>query len=184
MTATKSSANAASSPVLDWTHEVTDIPLGGRRVERAATEAERAAIAGALELSKCWRFDVSYVVEPLAGGRYRLGGMLRAEVVQPCVVTLEPVEQALEEKVDVTFCPADSLPEAGDGEREILAEPETEPIEEGRIAAGRVLFEVLAAAVDPYPRAADATFDWRDPAADQAADSGPFAALAKLKGET
>jgi hypothetical protein len=185
MTATGSATEPTSSaPVLDWAHGVTEIPVGGRHVQRTATDAERTAIAASLEVPECHLFEASYAVEAMAGGRYRLKGTLSAEVVQLCVVTLEPIRQDIRDDVDVTFCPAESMPEAGEGEREILSEPDTEIIQDGRIAVGHVLFEVLAAAIDPYPRAEGAEFDWRDPAADAVTEHGPFAALAKLKGQT
>jgi uncharacterized metal-binding protein YceD (DUF177 family) len=166
---------------LDWTHATTDIPETGRRFERAATEAERRAVADALDLVGCERLDVSYELRPLAGGRYRLAGDITADIVQSCVVSLEPIEQRVAENFEVTFCPPASLPEADTAEREILSEPDVEPIADGRIDAGRVIFELVASAIDPYPRKEGAALDWQAPA-DTPGEASPFAVLAKLKG--
>jgi len=62
--------------------------------------------------------------------------------------------------------------------------PEPEPIVAGQIAVGRVVFESLAAALEPYPRKPGAVLDWQAPLpADAAATTAtsPFAVLANLK---
>jgi len=54
----------------------------------------------------------------------------------------------------------------------------------GQIAVGRVVFESLAAAIDPFPRKPGATLDLQQsPSADAADDkpANPFAVLANLK---
>jgi uncharacterized metal-binding protein YceD (DUF177 family) len=149
---------------------------------RSATAAERAAIASALDLLSCDEVEVDYAVQPLGGGHYRLSGALRARLTQRCVVTLEPVPQAMEESFDLEFCPPEGLPETGEEEVEALGLPEIEPLEHGSIAVGRVVFELISAALDPYPRKAGARFQWEEPTSgSEAAAGGPFAALKKLK---
>jgi len=54
----------------------------------------------------------------------------------------------------------------------------------GQIAVGRVVFESLAATIDPFPRKPDAVLDWQspDPAdAPGGKTENPFAVLANLK---
>ena len=53
------------------------------------------------------------------------------------------------------------------------------PIENGKIAYGRLIYECISAGLPPYPRKPDATLDWQEKPA--TADVHPFAALAKLK---
>lgn len=165
----------------DWVHLVTDIAESGRRVERSATAAECAAVASELGLAACRRVDVRYQLRPLPGGRYRLEGRLGAEVEQACVVTLEPMPQIIDEALDVTFSPGAEIREDTSSEREILSEPDIEPLADGRIEAGRVVFELLASAIDPYPRRDGAEFAWSDPVVETPGAKSPFAALAKLK---
>ena len=98
---------------------------------------------------------------PTVGGRYRLTGPLRAEVSQACVVTLEPVDSTIEEASTSTFWPEEDMPAPRGGELDIDEEPDPEPIVAGQIAVGRVVFECLAAAIDPFPRKPDATLDRR-----------------------
>lgn len=172
---------------LDWVHLTTEIPEAGRRFERRATEAERAAVAKDLDLAGCPRLDVSYQIKALSNGRYRAAGRIDADVVQSCVVTLEPVAQKIDEAFDVTFDPRGDDDRPVSGEREILSEPDVEPLTDGRLEIGRVAFELLAAALDPYPRKPGADLEQIAPhvvaGGRDAGDAAPnpFAVLAKLK---
>lgn len=173
-----------SSP-LTWSHRGSEVPDAGLHVSCAATAAERSAIARALDLPSCDEVEVDYVIRPLGAGHYRLSGELRARLTQRCVVTLESVPQTMDEGFDLEFCPPESLPQAAEEEVEALGVPEIEPLEHGSIAVGRVVFELLSTALDPYPRKANADFQWEDSAAaSETASGGPFAALKKLKDET
>ena len=169
---------------LDWSHRVTEVAEQGLRVERSADEAELAAVAAALELPGCERLEAKYAVKAIGEGRYRMTGEVRARLTQACVVTLEPVPARVEESFEVEFWPGQSIPEQPEGEVEVLSLPEIEPIEHGKIAAGRVIFETLSAGLDPFPRKAGAELADEDlPAEPDAAAAGPFAALKKLRNE-
>ena len=130
----------------------------------------------------CDALQADYVVSALGKGRYRLKGKLTAHVTRACVVTLDPVSENVAEAVDIAFWPINNLPAAGDEEKEVSSLPEVEAIEHGQIDAGRVLFEILSASLDPYPRKPGARFDWEDKGADEVrVAGGPFADLKKLK---
>lgn len=169
---------------LRWDHPVRDIPESGMALERQATAEERAGLARALDLMACDALSAEYAVKPSADGRYRVSGRLRADVVQACVVTLEPVASSLEEEFDVTFWPEERMPVPEGGAVDLDDEPEPEPIVGGQLAVGRIVFECLAAALDPFPRAPDAALD-RHEAAPQSSGAGapssPFAVLAKIR---
>jgi hypothetical protein len=168
----------------DWTHLVTDIPERGLSVSRTATDDERTELARELDILSCESMRAAYEIRPLGKGRYTFAGTLEAEVTQACVVTLEPVAARLSETFAIELAPAGTLvdEEPVSGEREVSSIPDVEPIEDGRIEAGTMLFGVLSAALPPYPRKSGAAFDWVDPkiAADPDGAS-PFAALARLK---
>ncbi|MCC7250805.1 DUF177 domain-containing protein [Hyphomicrobium sp.] len=168
----------------DWTHFVADIGERGLSRTRTATDEERIELARELDILSCESLSVAYRIEPRGAGRYTFSGTLEAEVTQACVVTLDPVPARLSEAFAIELGPADSLEDEqpASGEREVLSIPDIEPIEDGRIEVGTMVFGILSAALPPYPRASGATFDWVDPKI--AADPGgasPFAALAKLK---
>ena len=62
----------------------------------------------------------------------------------------------------------------------MLDAPEVEKFEHGIIPAGRIIFETLAASLDPYPRREGVEFNWQDPQATEPEKASPFAVLSKL----
>jgi hypothetical protein len=171
---------------LAWSHRTAEVPEAGLHVVREATPAEREAAAEALGIVSCEALSADYLVRALGGGRYRLAGKLTANVTQACVVTLEPVAETIGEEVDVAFWPAESLPgPRGEEEVEVSSIAEIEPIEHGQIEVGRVLFEILSASLDPYPRKPGARLEWEEQAGGQGRGAtGPFAGLKQLKNKS
>lgn len=172
---------------LSWLVAVTDIPDGGLKRTRVASEAERAGIAKALGLVSLDAVDAAFAISRLAGGGYHLTGTVTADLKQACVVTLEPVGDHLDETIDVEFWPADSERKRGsddDGERgesNILQGPDVEKFDGGAIDVGRIVFETISAGLDPFPRADGAEFNWAEKPAAEPEKTSPFAALGKLK---
>ncbi len=168
--------------ILPWRHPVSSIPEDGLDAQREATADERAAIASELGISECATLTARYTIAPRGEGCYLLSGKISARVIQPCIVTLDPVTQDFEEQIQIELCPAGEARDEAANEHDVLVETDTEPIENEIIDVGRLVFECLSAGIDPYPRREGAEFQWTDPkaAADKAA-GGPFAALAKLK---
>ena len=175
----------SSTPAeLAWDHAIHDIPASGVSAERTASGDELVAVGRALDLVACKSLRAQYTVAPSVRGHYRLSGRLRAEVSQTCVVTLEPIDATVEEAFDAVFWPQEDMPAPESGELALDDEPEREAIVAGQIAVGRVVFESLAAALDPFPRKPDAVLDWQSTAsADTSASKSenPFAVLANLK---
>jgi hypothetical protein len=168
---------------LTWDYAVRDVPASGITGAREASPDELAAIARALGLIACTSLRAHYAIQPI-GERYRLSGRLHAEVTQACVVSLDPVAATLEESFEATFWPREAMPEPDSGELAIDDAPEPEPIVAGQIAVGRVVFESLAAALEPYPRKPGAVLDWQPPLpaeADATTATSPFAVLANLR---
>jgi uncharacterized metal-binding protein YceD (DUF177 family) len=169
---------------LTWDHSVLDIPESGLSAERRATPEELDEIASALELIVCTSLTAAYTIMPTGGGRYRLTGRLHASLQQACVVTLEPVAEEIDEAYDVAFWPEPDVPEPASGEIELDDEPEVEPIVAGQIKVGRVVFECLAGAINPFPRKDDAALE-RVAASPRGRpddkSENPFAVLAKIK---
>src|SRR5262245_10072852 len=164
-----------------WSHHLAEIPAGGLEAERTASPTQLQAIAAALDLLAAEQLVVRYRIEPLPAGRYRLFGELDARVVQACVVTLDPVATDISEELTVEFWPSAQLPEPGSEEQGILAADEHEPIDNDRLDVGRVVFETLAAAIPPYPRAEDAALERHEVGPTTTGSSGSFAALADWK---
>lgn len=173
--------DAAPAVPLAWSHDVAEVTGAGFSEERTATAAELQAVAAALDLMACERLSARYRIRAIAGGGYRLSGTLTADVVQACVVTLEPVPAHLEVPFDVEYWPDGEGDEAAAGSEEIsaLSAAEIEPLENGRVDAGRIVYEQLAAGLDPYPRKAGAEFVEPQSAGEAAAN--PFAVLKRLQ---
>lgn len=167
-------------PLPDWSHAILDIPKLGLARERAATPEARAQFASALGMLALDEVKATYRIDRLAGGAYRLSGRVKALGEQACVVSLEPVAVELDEPFDTEFWP--DLP-AGEGgeDKSVLGERECEPLDDGIIPVGRIVFETISAGLDPYPRKEGAEFSWTDKAEMVPEKVSPFAALAKLK---
>ncbi len=89
-----------------------------------------------------------------------LEGRLKAEVEQPCVVTLEPVTETLEEQFVLRFTldPAQAaLDSAESAGLEVMIDPEAddppEPAGPRGIDVGEAVAQQLSVAISPYPRA-------------------------------
>jgi hypothetical protein len=183
----KTNPNEAMPLPLSRRLRVDDIEDG----EDYATEAspsEREAIAKLLELVglEALRFHGKFHFG--GEGRLLLDGTLAARMTQTCVVSLDPIETALEVPVAGEFWPqariealAETVDEAAS--HGILDWPE--PIIDGRIELGALLYETLATGLDPYPRREGARFEWAESpgeAGSSGAPGSPFAALSRLRG--
>jgi hypothetical protein len=192
-----SSATPAASPVgnaLDpaWVIEVRSIGETGQNSRFQASAEQCASLMRDLDLIACNSLTVAYKLRSQHRGRYKLTGTIHADVVQRCVVTLEPVPATLDEEMDIEFWPEEQLAakpspgvtqEASDEHNDTadfnaLGDEPPEPIEQGRIALGRVVYELVSAGLDPYPRSPGAEFAY---ASKDDGKVNPFAALAKLK---
>lgn len=152
-----------------------------------ANADERAALSDFYRLDSIGALSLDYSLDPLPSGCWRLTGKLEAKLTQLCVVTLEPLAEAISEDVSVEFWPEHLLKKADTAidPAELMESDPPEPIVNGRIDLGHLTAELFASAINPYPRKEDAEFGWTDPKDVQEGDtSKPFAALARLKGRS
>ena len=165
--------------ILDWVHETRTIPDAGLDVTREAKEETRTALAEALNIDACKRLVARYTIKPFESGRFELHGEAVLTAQQTCVVTLEPLERVYRVRLDVAYWPPELLGDGPGADIDSLAD-DPEPIEDGRLDVGRIVYEELASTIDPFPRSDSATFEWKNEA-DAPARDNPFAALEKLK---
>lgn len=114
---------------------------------------------------------------------WKVTGQLGATVVQPCVVTLEPVTSRVESQVSLLF--KHDYEEPNDEEFELTDEENTEALGE-EINVEDVMQEALALALPLYPRSEDANLEnsaYTEPGkkAMTDEDARPFAGLASLR---
>jgi uncharacterized metal-binding protein YceD (DUF177 family) len=162
---------------------IEEVPETGRRVELAPDAATRAAVARTAGVVTLPRLMADFELTRHGRDGLKVVGRVSATVGQTCVVTLEPVENEVEEDIDLVFTPPRELPpgsvKAGGFQPIEAAEP-TELLHNGTVDLGAVATEFLILGIYPYPRKAGAVFETR-PAED--AGAHPFAALAALKND-
>jgi uncharacterized metal-binding protein YceD (DUF177 family) len=166
------SLGSLSIPVL--THEVG---AGGRSVSFSASEQERAGLARRFGLQKV--SDLALEGRLLAdnNGEFSFRGNIAAKVVQTCVVTLDPVENVIDEPIALRFVPEARLDEP---KREVMVDPEAEEDIEAMtgdiVDLGPAVAEQFGVALDPYPRKSGAGLSEGEEKQDSGRDN-PFAVL-------
>jgi uncharacterized metal-binding protein YceD (DUF177 family) len=162
-----------------WTVPVRieDVPEEGTHFDLSADEKTRATIASMAGLRVLSRLQASLDVRRHGQGGLRVTGEVSATVGQVCVVTLDPLENEIQEAVDLTFMPGAGAPQSG-ADVDPAAEEPPEAMVEGTIDLGALATEFLILGIDPYPRRPGAVFESTSVGE---ASANPFAALAKLK---
>jgi Large ribosomal RNA subunit accumulation protein YceD len=154
---------------------LSDVPESGRHLDLFADRQTRDAVAEHAGLTALPRLEASFDVMPHGRGGLHVVGRVSATVGQICVVTLEPLQNEIDESIDLVFTHADTPPRVGGADVEIADAPE--PLIGGSVDLGEIATEFLILGLDPYPRKPDATF--RSPAVGKES-AHPFAALAAL----
>jgi uncharacterized metal-binding protein YceD (DUF177 family) len=103
------------SKTIPWSQQVAvaHIPEGGLRFEAVAEEAERAALAEQGMLPGVLKARAAFELTLVGGGKVFLKGRVQATVVQTCVVSLDPVENEIDESFEALFLPEPRRPRAG-----------------------------------------------------------------------
>jgi len=156
---------------------LSDVPESGRHFDLVADAQTRAAVAKHAGLAALPRFEASFDVTLHGRGGLHVVGRVSATVGQICVVTLEPLENEIDEAIDLVFAPADVSPIIG-AEVDLSAADTPEALIRGGVDLGEIATEFLILGLDPYPRKPDAIFQSPTAGEDSA---NPFAALAALK---
>ena len=164
-----------------WSHPVAvaKIPAAGTQVTFTANAAERAALAEVAGVREILEAQASFHLTHVRGA-IQAQGRVSGLIGQDCVVTLEPLENRVEEDIDVIFAEPDSA--AAATPKVDIDEDEPDPPEiivNGTIDLGRLATDMLFLGIDPYPRKADAAFTAAVEASDP--EEHPFAALKALQ---
>lgn len=129
--------------------------IGAGLTRTLTPDAEtRKKIARELDLASLDAFEAEMTLAATEAG-WRLSGRVRAEAVQSCGLTLEPLPVAIDR--DFALDLAESVEE--DAEVEVSMDDETpDLIEDGKIDLGQYAIEQLALSLDPFPRKPGAEF--------------------------
>ena len=145
-------------------------------------------------LEKQWGVpDVKSFTAEVVLGRWkrdgvRVKGHVSVAIDQECVVTLDPVDQQIEEDFEAIFLPENSrlVKRLEEGTSEMFLDPEGPDLPDtfsgDTLDVGAVAAEFAALAIDPYPRKQGQDYSDRiesDPDLDK--KPSPFAVLQSLK---
>jgi uncharacterized metal-binding protein YceD (DUF177 family) len=158
------------------------------QVHVEADERERAGLAD------LWRVEgVNSLAADLQIARWkkdgvRIKGHVSGELVQACVVTLEPVISRIDQEIDQIYVPEGSKLAriVLDGAGEMVLDPDGPDLPEtfvgDTIDAGALVAELAALDIDPYPKKPGATFSGHiESKADEDKKPSPFAVLKDWK---
>jgi hypothetical protein len=160
-------------------------------VDVSADAAERRALAARFELLELPVLRGNARLER-RGDELVLRGWLEAEIVQECVVTLEPAPARLRQPIERRYRfggASEAAPTRYEPYGRVVLEDDADEVEAviGReIDVGEAFAEELGAALDPYPRAPGAALDVDDLGPHVSVGQAnrldePFAALRRLQ---
>jgi hypothetical protein len=147
---------------------VATIRPGGETLTLSPTEAEAAALARRLGVEAVRGLVAEVTVKARGKGVVSARGRLRARLDRLCVVSLAPLEEAIDERFTVLFRPEAEAESGAGADRgpgkvaaaEVALDAEAddeEPYAGGVIDIGEHVAQTLALVLDPWPRAEGAS---------------------------
>lgn len=159
---------------------IDKIPQAGSEQHLVAKESERQALAERFGLLDLPRLEAELKVRSGHGDQIiSVSGTMIADVVQQCVVTLEPLPSHIEQEIEIQFAPPE-LVGTGAGPSDV-EEEDFEPILNGFIDLGELVAQNLGIALDPYPRKAGVEYVDALYGEEDKKQPGPLAQLVNLK---
>ncbi len=157
---------------------------GGRTMTITADDQERAALARRFGLVDIAALGAEVRLRPTPIGDLDVRLALRAAVAQRCVVTLEPVDETVEEMFLLRFS-RDGDPEDEDWDVGDPDDPLVEAWPGAELDVGELVAQHLSLALNPYPRVPGATLPKGTPADGGVPENGekpsPFARLQEVR---
>ncbi|GAA0570778.1 YceD family protein [Rhizomicrobium electricum] len=168
-------------PPLQHIFDLSDLSQAGAEVVVEASPEDLPKLAKWAGIDSVKRFTATVGLRRLSQTRFNYEANLTADVVQSCVVTLEPVESRISREIARELQQAPRLPQETVAELTLAAGdddvPETILSLDYDLAAP--LLEEFVLAIDPYPRKPGVAFT--PPVEPETPQSSPFAVLKALK---
>lgn len=150
--------DAPSKSPVSFAVSVARLPQKGVSVTIEADAVQRAALAREHGLSAVSGWQAKLEVKPWKRNGVNVAGRVKADIVQSCVVTLEPLEVHIDEPVEGLFLPENSKlgREGFDHAGEIVLDADgpdsPETFAGDTVDVGALAEQFFALAIDPYPR--------------------------------
>lgn len=154
----KNNRDGGEKPAFSYPVKVGNISANAVTVKLEADARELAALAEVWQVEAVKSLKAELQIARWKKDGVRVKGEVEAEIVQSCVVTLEPVESTIKEHLEQIFVPEGSkLARIVTNEAsEMVLDPDGPDLPEAftgdTIDAGAVVAEFAALAIDPYPR--------------------------------
>ncbi|WP_042995367.1 hypothetical protein [Bartonella quintana] len=140
---------------------VGSLPAKGIKVRISADQKECAHLAKNHDLMEVKFCEGEFHILPWKKHGVRVKGLLRACIIQLCVITLERLENILDENIEVFFVPEDSnliKPKISEDTNELFLDAEgldtPEVFYGDKIDIGTVMEEFFELSINHYPRKA------------------------------
>ena len=138
-----------------------------------ADDPELAALSDRFGFVEIDRLDVSVEIARVGPDTWDVKGRLQARLVQPCIVTGDPVPETVDFDIEERYVRA-----SYEDEEVVVGLDDSEPLVDGSIELGEMVAQSLALAVNAWPRTVDAPDEFK---AGDVEDAHPFASLGSLK---
>lgn len=159
---------------LDTRIEVETLPVKGPyRGTLVMTAAELTALADRFGFTAVASLDVRLEIARVGPDAWDVKGRLQAQIVQPCIVTGDPVPETVDFAIEERYVRA-----ADEDDEIVVGLEDSEPLVDGCIELGELVAQSLALAANAWPRTADAPDEFK---AGNVEEAHPFASLGSLK---
>jgi uncharacterized metal-binding protein YceD (DUF177 family) len=173
-----------NSAPLERFFDLPTLSQAGAEIAIAASGDDLAQLAKWIDVDAVEHFDAVVKLKKLSQTRFAYSAEFKADVVQACVVTLEPVKAHIERQfarelhlASAKAARFDAPPDFA-GALPVSAEETPEEITNPRFDVAGPLLEELVLSIDPYPRCEGAAFAEPGTPADK--PENPFAVLKTL----
>lgn len=172
------------SAPLERFFDLPSLSLAGAEIAIAASGDDLPQLAKWIDVDSVERFEAVVKLKKLSQTRFSYSAEFKADVVQACVVTLEPVKSHIERQFARELHLASGkaarfdIPPDFDGTLPVSADEAPEEITNPRYDLAGPLLEELVLSIDPYPRCEGAAFAEPETPADK--PENPFAVLKTL----
>ncbi|MDE2184402.1 MAG: DUF177 domain-containing protein [Alphaproteobacteria bacterium] len=168
------------APPLHQVFDLTNLSQAGTTARVTATGDDLARLAQWAGVVTVRSFEAVLKLRKLASTRFAYDAELTADIVQSCVLTLEPIESRIRRHILRELKYAPQAESAGELNLSAVDDDLTETIENLHYDITGPLQEEFILAIDPYPRAEHAAFALPPDSVQGRAES-TFAVLKKLK---